>query len=111
MNPQASTDLVSNAYVVAICAAYGVAAWLIQMYRVATPRDWLLERIYSLEARIETEHWAADTPGRDQLTQIEKSVDRWALILPVSKVQAGWRNVHGIEDQHILELPAYLVDD
>ena len=90
-----------------ICAAYGVAVWVVQMYRVAPPRDWLLERIQWLRAQISADKLPSgglDTAALAVLDEVEKSVDKTWLFLRVPKVQCGWRFVHGVEDRRLLNL-------
>ncbi len=58
------TSIVSDVWVVVACAAYAAAAWLLQMYRVAAPRDWLRRRIKDLQTRIDSEHWRAPNAAK-----------------------------------------------
>lgn len=104
-------DIVADWYVLAACVGYGGAVWLVQMYRVVPPRDWLLERIWSLEARIDAEDWRTGGSGKSDLDKVETWVKGPWLFVPISRVQAGWRNIHGLEDEHVLELPAHVVDE
>lgn len=105
------TDLVSSYVVLGICLGYGLAAWLVQMHRVAPPRDWLLERIWHVKAQIDSENWEIGKEGKHDLGQVEKAISKRWLFVPVSKVQAGWRNVHGLEDKHVLELDREVVNE
>jgi hypothetical protein len=74
------------------------------------PRDWLQERIWYLIALIDSERWPKAAADKIALQQVQTKIARSWLRLPLSSVQAGWRNVHGFEDQHILELSAERVD-
>lgn len=105
------TDLVSSWVVLLVCLGYGIAAWVVQMYRVVPPRDWLRQRIWYLKAQIASDDWAVGADGERDLAKVEKGVSKLWLVVPVSRVQAGWRNVHGLEDKHVLELPPKLVDE
>jgi hypothetical protein len=99
-----STDLISDAWVVSVCVGYGVVAVALQMYRVASPRDWLLERVTDLRTRIVSEGWGAGRSALDNLTKWEDDLRKGWWRLPTSVVQAGWRYVHRLEDDHVLEL-------
>ena len=107
---EATTNVVSDPSLLIICVAYACAAVVLQLYRVVPPRDWLVERLGHLKERIEAENWKGGIPHDfDQtLTDLKKA---WWRV-PTSRVQAGWRYVHGREDQHVLELlPSSLVDE
>jgi len=103
------TDIVETWVVLVVCLAYGAAAWLVQMHRSAPPRDWLLQRIWWLQGQIAS-GWGLDQSRQHHLKRglddVEKSVSKPWLWLSVSKVQAGWRHVHGVEDEHLLQLDA-----
>jgi len=105
------TNLVATYIVLLICLGYGVAAWLVQMYRVVPPRSWLRQRIWSLQARIETEGWKIGKAGQDELEKVAATINRFWMFVPVSTVQSGWRNVHGLEDDHELEVDPSMVDE
>jgi hypothetical protein len=105
------TDLVSSWMVLSVCLGYGIAAWVVQMFRVVPPRDWLRQRIWFLKAQIASDKWRIGTDGECDLAEVEKGVSKFWLVVPVSRVQAGWRNVHGLEDKRVLELPPELVDE
>jgi hypothetical protein len=104
-------DVVASWVVLAVCVGYALVAWLVQMYRVAPPRDWLRDRILYLEALIESESWSIHPESRKDLGEIRQDVSTAWILLPVSKVQAGWRNVHALEDDHIPELSAERVEE
>jgi hypothetical protein len=106
-----TTDVVSGWYVIGICLAYGMAAWLLQLHRAVAPREWLRERIWSLEARIDAEDWENKAGWKKNLERISKSISKPWWRLSISTVQAGWRNIHGLEDEHVLKLPAFVVDE
>lgn len=105
------TDVVSNIAVLGICIGYAIAAWLVQMLRVAAPRDWLLQRVKNTKARIDTEQWEAGPPAKENLSELETRIDKAALFIPTWRVQAGWRHVHELEDARVLELPSAAVDE
>ncbi len=104
-------SVVSDAWVVTLCATYAATAWLLEMYQVVAPRNWLRERIVDLEARIRAEGHGPDQPTIDNLKSLLKSLARPWLVLPSSRVQAGWRYVHAVEDALILRLPEEQVDE
>jgi hypothetical protein len=106
-----NTDVVSNLYVFLACAAYGLAVVVLQKSRVIGPRDWLLQRIWYIEEKIDTEQWQVGSRGQQELEQIRKWIDRPWPIVPSSRVQASWRNVHGLEDDHLLELTGEVLDE
>lgn len=107
------TNLVSDWVVLAVCLGYAFIAWVVQMYRVVPPRDWLLQRILYLEAQLDPEETATGIQIglRTDLEKIRKGIDRWFALVGVSKVQAGWRNIHGIEDDSLLNLSNHIVDE
>src|SRR4029453_15382405 len=98
-------DVVSDVYVFLACAGYGLAIWVLQLSRVAGPRDWLLQRIWYLMEKIDTEHWTVGAAGKEELEKVRKWIDRPWIVLPTSRVQAGWRNVHGLEGETLLWRP------
>lgn len=104
------TSLVDSWVVLVACLGYGIAAWLVQMYRVAPPRDWLLERIWFVRSQLASGRWGLGDAVDAELARVEAGVSKRWLFLPLSRVQAGWRNVHGVEDLHVLELGPALVD-
>lgn len=106
-----TTDLVPTYAVILVCVGYGLAVWLVQMYRAAPPRDWLLERIRWLHTEIEARDWRVGQAGKDDLEAIANGLHKPWLFLPVSRVQAGWRNIHGLEDDHAPELNSPEVDE
>jgi hypothetical protein len=106
-----TTDLISDEWLIGVCVVYAAAAWMLQMYRVVPPRDWLLERIQDLRTRSAAEAWKAESTIHENLNWLEGKVDGAGLLLPTSRVQMGWRLVHSIEDKHLQELEADLVDE
>jgi hypothetical protein len=104
-----TTNVVSDLPLLIVCVAYACAVVVLQLYRVVPPRDWLVERLGHLKERILAENWRGGIPDDfdQKATELKKA---WWRV-PTSRVQAGWRYVHGREDQHILELPSYLVDE
>jgi hypothetical protein len=106
-----TTDVISNLYVFLACAGYGLAIVLLQLSRVTGPRDWLLQRIWYLTQKIDTEQWNVGDKGKQELEKIRKWIDHFWLIVPTSRVQAGWRNVHGLEDDHLLELTGDVLEE
>jgi hypothetical protein len=101
---------VSDWIVLLVCLGYGVVAWLVQAYRVVPPRDWLLERIsYLLNTRLPKDKTAWGI--RADLEEIRTRVDHWFIRVGASRVQAGWRNVHGLEDDLLLHDSDHVVDE
>lgn len=105
-----TTDVVSDLTLVAVCAGYALAAWLVQMYRVVPPRDWLLQRTRSIRVRLGPSDPSAPDERRSNLDWLDSRVGRPWIVVPTSRVQAGWRHVHGLEDELVLSLPADEVD-
>ena len=106
------TDLVCGVAVLSVCVSYGAATSLLWLYQVATPRDWLLERLKDLHVRIDTEQpWAAGRGAQRNLALLRTSIAKPWVLVPTSRVQAGWRHVHSLEDAHVLELPEHVVDE
>src|SRR5687767_6004737 len=100
------TDALSNFILVATCVTYGAVAWMFQAYRVVPPRDWLRQRIRFLRARVDD-----TSEERLSLDWLDQTVKRAWWRLATSRVQAGWRHVHAIEDQLVLTLPSESVDE
>ena len=98
------TNVVSDDWLFFACLAYGATAWLLQMYRVAAPRDWLLQRIRDIRARMKTDDWHGVDQALDNLAWHEQKLEKGWLFVPIPKVQAGWRYVHALEDEHVREL-------
>lgn len=97
--------------VLGVCIGYGLSAWLVQMYRVVPPRDWLFERIAFIKAYSASPAWNIGMDVHRELGAVERTLSRPWLLVPLSAVQAGWRNVHGLEDEHLLKLPHEQVDE
>ena len=107
--PVVSTAVVSDWVVLLVCLGYALAAWLVQAYRVVPPRDWLLERISYLDAQP-----GLSDPIKTDLRQIKDGIEGrrgWFLWVGVSKVQAGWRTVHAIEDDQLISLDSHKVNE
>jgi hypothetical protein len=83
------SDLVATGVVLAVSLGYGLAAWLVQMYRVAPPRDWLRERIWLLEAQIDADHWRIGDHGKRDLAKLSETISGCWLFLQVPAVQSG----------------------
>lgn len=109
------TNAASDSLVIAVCVAYGIAAWLVQMARVMPPRDWLLERIDAFRVTIADADWVNRDAVERDLASVEASLARGKWLpwfrVPISSVQAGWRNIHGLEDDYLLGLSAPLVEE
>jgi hypothetical protein len=107
--PVVNTAVVSDWVVLLVCLGYALAVWLVQAYRVVPPRDWLLERISYLEAQP-----GLSDPIKTDLTHIKNGIEGrrgWFLWVGVSKVQAGWRTVHAIEDDQLITLDSHKVNE
>jgi hypothetical protein len=93
------------------------------MYRVVPPRDWLRQRLWSIKDEVDSGRWfqggrpppKGGGPGRaskaEALAKVENGISKLWVRVPVSKVQAGWRYVHGLEDAHVPDLPREVVDE
>jgi len=104
------TDFVASWVVLVVGGAYALAAWLVQMHRVAPPRDWLQQRIWYLQTLIVSGRWPKGSADWPAIEEVQKTVAKRWICVPISKVQAGWRNIHGFEDLHLLDLPPERVD-
>jgi beta-lactamase superfamily II metal-dependent hydrolase len=100
----------SMTWLLLVCVLYGLGAWLIQLHRVIAPRDWLLERLVDLRTRIRTEGWEGSPQLIEDLDTWQKWLDAPWFRLSISRVQAGWRHVHAVEDSHLTELSETEVD-
>ena len=105
------TNVVSDDWLFFACLAYGATAWLLQMYRVAAPRDWLLQRIKDIRARMKTDEWHGVAQALDNLAWHEQKLEKGWLFVPIPKVQAGWRYVHALEDDHVHVLSSDVVNE
>ena len=63
------------------------------------------------DEKIDTEQWNVGDKGKQELEKIRKWIDHFWPIVPTSRVQAGWRNVHGLEDDHLLELTGDVLEE
>lgn len=106
-----SADMAPDAAVILVCLAYGIGVWLLQLHRVVPPRDWLLQRISDLRTRANTEDWKDPAEVAKNLEGLRRWIDKPWFLVPTSRVQAGWRQVHSIEDAHVIELPEAAVDE
>ena len=104
------TDFVASWVVLVVGVAYALAAWLVQMHRVAPPRDWLQQRIWYLKTLIDSGPWPKGSEDWPSIEHVQVEIEKRWIRVPISKVQAGWRNIHGFEDMHLLDLPAERVD-
>jgi hypothetical protein len=105
-----NVDILSDLGLVASCIAYALLVWLLQQYRVVAPRDWLRQRIWDVNARPEIAGSLSDKEAKN-LKCVQESIKKGWWRLPTSRVQAGWRHVHGLEDRHILEGPEDVADE
>jgi hypothetical protein len=99
-----NTDMVPDLTLVSVCGAYAIVSWVLLAYRVVSPREWLLERIKTLDALL-----PAGSVWRPSLDWFAESLGKPWWRLPTSKVQAGWRHIHRVEDEVILDAPGYRV--
>lgn len=95
------TNFASDITVLWICLGYALAVLLVWRYQVAAPRDWLLARIEQDKLRI--------PKGKDSLEDLQKKIAKPWPFVRASRVQAGWRLVHALEDDR--ELATDRVDE
>lgn len=88
------TDFFTTPEMVIACTVYAIAAVFMEAYSAIPPRDWLTERIGHLRASTQL------PPAIDSL--LAKTAARLNIKfvggLQGSKVQAGWRLLHDVED-------------
>lgn len=109
--PATTIHLTASWVVVAVCVGYGLAVWVVQLHRVVSPRDWLRERIWFIKAQTPSAGWNVGVDVERDLDPVEQGLSRPWPFVAVSAVQAGWRNVHGLEDRQVLVFPRELVDE
>lgn len=92
-------SVVSHWWVIGACGAYALVAAPFIKYRVAWPREWLLERVAYIKPKI------GDPKVTAELEKLIKRIDRPWYRVTASGLQPGWRHIHALEEDLIRELP------
>jgi hypothetical protein len=95
----ADVDVFQTWQVLLGAGAYALATLGLSYGSSFPARAWLLARIRHLKSQ----EAYRDAPTLEALTETERDLKKlWGR---TSRVQAGWRLVHGVEDQEVMEYP------